>query len=314
VNTAFIKPMECLSAKKLPRGEQWTYEIKLDGFRVEALRTADSVILYSKQGKLLTSQFMQVALELEELPSGTAIDGELVALDGDGVPRFNLLQNYRSGSAHLMFFAFDILSHKGRDLTKQALSERRELLRSVVQPSKHVEVAAWSSDLDAIECFVREHKLEGIVAKSANSRYESARRSGAWLKLRYNCRQEFVIGGYTPSHLGLDALLVGFYGGKQLRFAGAVRGGFTPSLRREVHEEIKHLEIIQCPFGNLPDKRAGAWGQGITREKMKACTWLKPTSIAEIEFAEWTPDERLRHAAFIALRSDKIPSKVIKET
>ena len=78
--------MECLSAKKLPRGEQWTYEIKLDGFRVEALRTADSVILYSKQGKLLTSQFKQVALELEELPSGTAIDGELVALDRDGLP------------------------------------------------------------------------------------------------------------------------------------------------------------------------------------------------------------------------------------
>ena len=72
--------------------------------------------------------------------------------------------------------------------------------------------------------------------------------------------------------------------------------------------------MIQCPFANLPDKRAGAWGQGITREKMKDCTWLKPTSIAEIEFAEWTPDERLRHAAFIALRSDKKPSDVIRET
>jgi len=310
----FIAPMERLSTKKLPRGEQWTYEIKLDGFRVEALRTADSAILYSKQGKLLTTQFMQVALELEDLPPGTAIDGELVALDGDGVPRFNLLQNYRSGSAHLMFFAFDILSHKGRDLTKQPLSERRELLRSIVQRSKHVEVAAWSSDLEAIERFAREHKLEGVVAKQANSRYEPGRRSGAWVKLRYNCRQEFVIGGYTPSHLGLDALLVGFFKGKELRFAGSVRGGFTPSLRREVHEKIKHLEMIQCPFANLPDKRAGAWGQGITREKMKDCTWLKPTSIAEIEFAEWTPDERLRHAAFIALRSDKKPSDVIRET
>ena len=163
----FIKPMECLSAKKLPRGEQWTYEIKLDGFRVEALRTADSATLYSKQGKLLTSQFIQVALELEDLPPGTAIDGELVALDENGVPRFNLLQNYRSGSAHLTLFAFDILSHKGRDLTNLPLSERRELLHSVVKRSRHVEVAAWSSDLDAIERFVRDHKLEGVVAKSA---------------------------------------------------------------------------------------------------------------------------------------------------
>jgi len=107
---------------------------------------------------------------------------------------------------------------------------------------------------------------------------------------------------------------VGFYKGKELCFAAAVRGGFTPSLRREVHEKIKHLEIIQCPFANLPDKHPGAWGQGITREKMEACTWLKPTSIAEIEFAEWTPDERLRHAAFIALRSDKKPSEVVRET
>ena len=168
------------------------------------------------------------------------------------MPRFNLLQNYRSGSAHLMFFAFDILSHRGRDLTKQPLSERRELLRSVANRSKHVEVAAWSTDLDSIERFVRDRKLEGIVAKSANSRYEPGRRSGAWIKLRYNCRQEFVIGGYTPSHLGLDALLVGFYKGKELRFAGAVRGGFTPSLRREVHEGIRHREIIQCPFATLP--------------------------------------------------------------
>jgi ATP-dependent DNA ligase len=235
--------MECLSAKKLHRGEQWTYEIKLDGFRVEAVRTADSVTLYSKQGKLLTSHFMQIALELEELPPGTAVDGELVALDENGVPRFNLLQNYRSGSAHLMFFAFDILSHRGRDLTKQPLSERRDLLRSIVKRSKHVEVAAWSSDLDSIERFVRDHKLEGVVAKSHNSRYEAGRRSGAWVKLRYNCRQEFVIGGYTPNHLGLDALLVGFYKGKELRFAGAVRGGFTPSLRREVHKNIEHFEI-----------------------------------------------------------------------
>jgi len=89
--------MECLSAKKLPTGKQWTYELKLDGFRVETIRTEDRVSLYSKQGKLLTGQFMQVALELEELPPETALDGELVAVDNNGVPRFNLLQNYRGG-------------------------------------------------------------------------------------------------------------------------------------------------------------------------------------------------------------------------
>jgi bifunctional non-homologous end joining protein LigD len=306
--------MECLSTKKLPIGEQWTYEIKLDGFRVEAVRTENRVILYSKQGKLLTSQFMPIAFELEKLPPGTVIDGELVALDRDGVPRFNLLQNYRSASAHLMYFVFDILMHKGKDVTKLPLSERRELLWSVVKRGNHVDLAAWSDDLETLEEFAREHRLEGIVAKRANSRYESGTRSGCWVKLRYNCRQEFVIGGYTPSYLGLDALLVGFYKGKDLRFAGAVRGGFNPPLRREVHEQIRHLEIATCPFVNLPDRRPGSFGQGITREKMNACTWVRPTTVAEIEFAEWTPDERLRHAAFVGLRSDKKPKEVVRET
>jgi len=179
VSLRFTKPMECLSAKKLPTGEQWTYELKLDGFRVAAVRTEDRIILYSKQGKLLTGQFMQVALELEKLPPETALDGELVALDKNGVPRFNLLQNYRSGSAHLMYFAFDILVHKGKDVTKLPLSERRELLRSLVTRGPHVDLAAWSSDLASLEQFVREHKLEGIVAKQRNSRYEQGKRSGA---------------------------------------------------------------------------------------------------------------------------------------
>ena len=306
--------MECLSVKKLPTGQQWTYEIKLDGFRVEAVRTRDRVILYSKQGKILTSQFMQVALELENLPLDTVIDGEVVALDRNGVPRFNLLQNYRSGAAHLMYFAFDILAHKGKDITQLPLSARRDRLQSVVKRGIHVDLAAWSDDLGQLEEFARARRLEGIVAKRSDSLYEPGRRSGRWVKLRYNCRQEFVVGGYTPSYLGLDALLVGIYKGKDLRFAGAVRGGFTPALRREVHNTIVHLKTATCPFANLPDRRPGSFGQGITREKMNACAWVKPVTVAEIEFAEWTPEERLRHASFLGLRSDKKATDVVRET
>jgi len=268
VNISFSKPMECLSAKRLPTGKHWTYEIKLDGFRVEAVRSEDRVTLYSKQGKLLTDQFMPISLELERLPPETAIDGELVALDKNGVPRFNLLQNYRSGSAHLMYFAFDVLAQKGQDVLKLPLAERRELLRTVVQRGPHVDLAAWSKDPEAMERFAREHKLEGIVAKRSDSRYEPGKRSGCWVKLRFNCRQEFVIGGYTPSDLGLDALLVGVYKGKDLRFAGALRGGFTPSLRREIHDKLEHLRTATCPFVNLPDKRPGAWGIWTTLPKM----------------------------------------------
>jgi len=93
--------------------------------------------------------------------------------------------------------------------------------------------------------------------------------------MRVELCQEFVIGGYTPSHLGIDALVVGFYRDGELLFAGRVRAGFTPHSRRQVHKAIKHLEGTECPFVNLPDKSAGAWGQGITVEKMKECVWLR---------------------------------------
>ena len=275
MNLNFSKPMECLSTKNLPTGEEWTYEIKLDGFRVEVVRTPDHVVLYSKQGKNLTGQFKQLAIELENLPSDTVIDGELVALDKNGVPRFHLLQNFRSGSAHLMYFAFDILILRGNDVTKRPLLERRNLLRSIVKPGPQVDLAAWSNDLEKLEQFEKERKLEGIVAKRSTSRFETGRRSGCWVKLRYNSRQEFVIGGYTPSHLGLDALLVGFYVGKKLHFAGAVRAGFNPASRRQVHQKV-HLQIATCPFVNLPDRRLNSFGQIMTIEKMKACLWLKP--------------------------------------
>ncbi len=180
--------------------------------------------------------------------------------------------------------------------------------------TRHVQVAECTDDLEALDRFVRERKLEGVVAKRVDSYYEPGKRSGRWVKLRHNCRQEFVIGGYTPSDLGVDALLVGFYHGKELRFAGSVRAGLNPPARRAVHDQIEHLEIVTCPFANLPDKRPGAWGQGITAAKMKDCIWLKPTTVVEIEFAEWTPDQRLRHAAFVGLRQDKKARGVVMET
>ena len=179
LNLRFSIPMECLSTNKLPTGDQWTYEIKLDGFRVEAVRTLEDVTLYSRQGKDLTSQFRQIATELEKLPPETVLDGELVALDGNGVPRFNLLQNYRGGSAQLMYFAFDILVHKGKDVTKLPLSERGTLLRSTVKRSSHVQVAECTDSVEGLERFARERKLEGIVAKRADSSYVSGRRSGS---------------------------------------------------------------------------------------------------------------------------------------
>jgi bifunctional non-homologous end joining protein LigD len=149
---------------------------------------------------------------------------------------------------------------------------------------------------------VKGHGLEGVIAKRTDSVYEPGRRSGLWVKRRVNLSQEFVIGGYAPGHLGVDAILIGFYRDKQLRYAARARAGFVPLTRRQVFERIKPLETAKCPFVNLPEKEAGRWGQGLTAEKMKECVWVKPSLLAEIEFLEWTGADHLRPTKFVDLR------------
>ena len=136
--------------------------------------------------------------------------------------------------------------------------------------------------------FIKDHGLEGAVAKRSDSVYQPGQRTGLWSKYRVNLGQEFVVGGYVPSHLGIDSLVVGFYRGKHLIYAARVRAGLVPATRREVFERIKHLETTKCLFANLPELAAGRWGQGLTAEKMKECVWLRPELVAQIEFLEWT--------------------------
>lgn len=309
----FIEPMEALPAKQLPQGPGWNYEIKVDGYRGQVVRETGRLLVYSRRGNQMSRDFPEVVESLEFLPAGTIIDGELAALDADGRPSFQLMQNRQIGRPHIVYFAFDILVHGGVDVMKRPLSERRSLLRSTVIPNDHVSISEFSTSSQQILQFVKEQKLEGIIAKKADSLYEPGKRSGAWVKTRIHLAQEFVIGGYTPSHLGIDAMVIGFYRGKDLLYAGRVRAGFTPRSRRTVYEKIKHLEIKACPFTNLPQASAGRWNLGLTAEKMKECHWLRPVSVAQIEFVEWTTNEQLRGASFVGLRTDKNAREVVKE-
>jgi ATP-dependent DNA ligase len=122
----------------------------------------------------------------------------------------------------------------------------------------------------------------------------------------YSAAYKFVIGGYVPSHLGVDAIVVGFYRGKELIYAARVRAGFVPLTRREVFSKLKPLESERCPFANLPETTAGRGGQGLTAENMQECVWVEPKLIAEVEFREWTDANHLRHAAFVSLRLNRI--------
>ena len=156
--------------------------------------------------------------------------------------------------------------------------------------------------------------LEGVIAKRRGSKYTPGERNNAWVKLKLDRQQEFVVGGYRPGPYGIDALLVGYYEAGALRFAGSVRAGFTPNLRREVFAGLKSLKADRCPFVDLPSSKTSRWGGGITAEQMTEMRWLKPTSVAQIRFVEWTADGHLRHAAFLGLRPDKAARDIHRET
>jgi DNA ligase D-like protein (predicted ligase) len=311
----FIETMDCLPVSKLPEGPKWTYEIKLDGYRLEVVRRGRETTLYSRRQNVFNKKFPYIAAALNDLPDDTVIDGEVVAIGADGRPDFNLLQNFRSAESRIHYYAFDILIHHGRRLTELPLAERRKILSNVIEPGEHVALSQVS-DRSASEMlkFVKDHGLKGVVAKRADSIYQPGLRTGLWSKYRINLGQEFVIGGYVPSNLGVDSLVVGFYRGKDLIYASRVRAGLVPATRRDVFDRIKHLKTIKCPFANLPEPAAGRWGQGLTAEKMKECVWLKPEAVAQVQFLEWTGADHLRHTKFIALRDDRDPSKVVRET
>src|SRR5277367_1930276 len=311
----FIESMECLPVSALPEGKQWSYEIKLDGFRLEAVKKKGETTLFSRRGNILNRKFPYIATALEGLPDDTILDGEVVALDEDGRSDFNLLQNFRSAESKIHYYVFDVLALKGKDVSTLPLAERRKLLAKALKPNEHISTSpAEPGSSIKILTFVKKHGLEGVVAKRLDSLYEPGKRSGAWCKYRIKLGQEFVVGGYTPGGNGFDALILGFYRGKDLFFAARVRAGFVPATRRQVFAKIKHLKTDKCPFANLPEQSEGRWGQGLTAEKMKSCVWLRPKIVVRIDFAEWTGADKLRHTKFVGLREDKDARKVVRET
>jgi bifunctional non-homologous end joining protein LigD len=164
-----------------------------------------------------------------------------------------------------------------------------------------------------IEKAVRELHLKGVVAKRRNSRYEPGKRSRGWVKVKFNRRQEFVVGGFKPSAGGFESLLVVFYEGRKLMFASKVRAGLTPHIRAELFPALKATVQAHCPFANLPSSKTGHWGEGITAEDIATLRWVKPKIVVEVSFVEWTRDALLRHPEFVSIRDDKAPRDVRRE-
>ncbi len=310
----FIAPMECALVPKLPEGPQWTYEVKLDGYRSIGVRTSRETILYSRNGKNFNKRYPYIVEGLADLPADTVVDGEVVALDDSGRPDFHRLQHYGAEQSRIQYFVFDLLIWNGRDLTEMPLTERRKLLKSIKLRSPRIRVSE-QFDISASDMLaaIRQQGLEGVVAKRKDSVYEPGKRIGSWAKFRINRGQEFVIGGFLPGPHGVDSIIVGYYRGKDLVYVARVRNGFVPATRRMVYQKLKPLVTHKCPFVNLPETGRARWGEILDAEKMKKCVWVRPKLVAIIEFLEWTEGDRLRHSKFVALRDDKNPRDVIKE-
>ena len=314
VAISFTPPMECCAVNRLPDGPEWIYELKLDGYRAQAIRDKSGVHLYSRNGKDFSRKFLQVFTALAEaLPMGTALDGELVAFDETGHPNFNAIQN-ASAETNVVLFVFDVLVDRWKDVKHQPLRDRLRLLQSALNPSDRVQLSEqFAGPVSRFISAVRQMGGEGVIAKRLSSHYEPAKRSGAWSKKRINIGQEFVIGGFTAGPHGVDALVVGCYEGKSLKYVARVRAGFAPTSRSAAHALLKPLVTNTCPFKNLPEARSGRWGEGLTAAKMKECVWVKPLLVANFEFLEWTDANHVRHIKFVGMRDDKDPLSVVRE-
>jgi bifunctional non-homologous end joining protein LigD len=319
----FVEPMKAKLMEKPPATGDWIYELKFDGIRLIAIKDHEEISLRSRNQNDLSARFPEIIDGIKNLPSDECVvDGEVVALDEEGRSSFQLLQarEMEGRKSPVYFYAFDLLQLDGKSLVSLPLEARKNLLEKLCAGTGDPRIrysGAIDGDAKQLLKEVQRRGLEGIIGKLRESVYEPGRRSGAWIKLKCVNEQEFVIGGYTPpqgarKHFG--AILVGYYKNRDFVFAGKVGTGFTTKSLAALHKKFRAEERADCPFIDLPSKQNGEWVLGITPSMMKKMHWINPKFVAEIEFAEWTRDGKLRAPVFIGLREDKKPSEVVRET
>lgn len=295
---------------KVPEGEDWLYELKYDGYRIMAFVESNSVRLMTRNGNDYMKQFYTIADALIDFSSGRAmiLDGEMVITDSSGKTDFQALQNYTKnlGSKNLTYIAFDILALDGKDLRGYPLIQRKEILENLMEdaPAKLYYSRYIKGNGEKSFAAAYEMGMEGIVGKKADSIY-SGTRNGDWIKLKCDKRQEFVIGGFTLSDKktnGISSLLLGVYEGQQLVYAGRAGTGISQKDMQILEEKFRDLKRMDSAFKFAPEPRIN--------EKI---TWLEPSLVAEIKFAEWTKENLLRQASFKGIRTDKNPKDIKRE-
>jgi bifunctional non-homologous end joining protein LigD len=278
----------------------WVFEPKYDGWRIVAIRRKGRVTLATRRGFDLAEELPEIVKAVEALPGGNlSVDGELVVLDERGIASFQLLQQRNEpGAKRPILVLFDCLDADGVTIVSRPLGERRAVLEALVGKDPQPPLAlAERLGTDGPAAFARAVKKgwEGVVGKDLSSPYEPGRRSLRWLKVKVRREEEFVIGGVTHgkgARTQCGALLVGLFEGRKLRYCGSVGTGFSETALIHLLEKLHPLQQETCPFASVPREVADA-------------AWVAPKLVAQVAYAEWTGDEKLRQPSFLGLRDDK---------
>jgi bifunctional non-homologous end joining protein LigD len=302
------RPMSSASADTLPQGEGWLFEPKWDGYRAIVTVSSGEVTFTSRRGNDLTQRFQDCARRaaLAIRTADAVLDGEICALDDQGRSRFSLLQE---GTGTLVLVVFDILELDSEPLVDLELVERRKRLESVIDPSVGaVILSPQFDDGEALLQAAREQALEGVVAKRADSSYLPGHRSADWRKLKVRQGQEVVVVGYTKGQgrrSGVfGSLVVAVHEAGGLRWAGNVGTGYSDAEIDRLLKLLKPLARPDSPLAETPK---------MPRVRRGDIVWVEPKLVAQVEFAEWTHEGRLRAPVYLGLREDKSPSDVRKE-
>jgi len=299
-----------LGDQEVPKGPGWLFEVKWDGFRALARVTQGEATLKSRQGNDLTQRFPTIAKEIPKAVKtpDCVLDGEICALDEQGRSSFSLMQQGKPGTP-LVYFVFDLLELEGEPLVDLPLTERRKRLEKLLdRRNKTVRLSEVFEDGDGLYEAAKQQRLEGIMAKRADSRYAVGRRTRDWLKIKTHGRQEFIIAGYTKGQgrrAGtLGSLVLAVRRGPNLEYVGNVGTGFTGEEIEKLVAKLRPLERKTPPFKEVPK---------MPKIRKGDVVWVEPKLVCEVEFAEWTHDGRLRAPSYQGLRDDKAAEEVRRE-
>jgi bifunctional non-homologous end joining protein LigD len=296
--------------KQMPRGEGWEYEIKWDGYRIVGYLTGGEASLRTRKDQDYTGRFDNVARELVKAMKtpDCVVDGEVCALDEEGRPSFSAMQQAKPGTP-IVYYLFDLLEVEGEPVVDLPLSERRARLEKLIdRRNRTVQFSEAFDDGPALMRAARERRLEGIMGKRLDSRYLPGKRSRDWLKFKAHFEQEFVIAGYTRGkgrrEWSFGSLVLAVQGENGLQYVGNVGTGFDDDEIERLLKKLRPLERKDAPFPEVPN---------LPRVRKDDIVWVEPRLVAEVSFAEWTHDGRLRAPVYEGLREDKSPDEVRRE-